>query len=513
MKKILVVGLNTLMCLSGEAQQANWQNLDLEKDSVFGISTEKTYLHLLKDKKPTNVIVAIIDTGIDTLHEDLRPILWTNQTDGSHGWNFIGSETGQEDVTHIAGFKNDFFDSLSYTLVPFVYRAGYEAHRKATSVLAEKIDAMKSLVKSLEFSDQIAGEIQQKIHKHNPDSVDFANYIPQGENEKKFLQIVRERLPEYKAWEDCKFCEIDNPIKLARYHLNHGLNISDEEPDTATGNADIGPDAIGMIANANLVPYHGTHVAGIIGAVRNNGKGINGIADDVQIMMLKANGNIRELRDKNLANAIIFAVDHGAKVINMSFGKPYSWDKKAVDNAVKYAMQKDVLLVHAAGNAGEDLDAVEHYPNPIYSDKSGCAEAWIEVGASGWKDDSTLAAPFTNYGQTTVNVFAPGAQIYSSIPGSKYASYTGTSMAAPVVSGLAALIREYYPQLTAIDVKNIIYSSVTKVQHKVFVRDKNGVTQLVPFANICTTGGIVNAYTALKLAEKYSLYPKCRQNE
>ena len=188
--------------------------------------------------------------------------------------------------------------------------------------------------------------------------------------------------------------------------------------------------------------------------------------------------------DKDIANGIRYAADHGAKVINMSFGKPYSQDKKAVDDAVKYALKKDVLLVQAAGNSNEDIDTTANFPNRIYTNGKQ-AGAWIVVGASGEKNDSTLKAPFSNYGKTAVDVFAPGVQIYSSIPGSKYAYFDGTSMACPVVAGLAALIREYHPKLSAIQVKEIIMESVVVTP---YLKDR------------CSTSGVVNAFNALSLA-------------
>ena len=239
---------------------------------------------------------------------------------------------------------------------------------------------------------------------------------------------------------------------------------------------------------------HGTHVSGIIAAVHNNGIGINGIADDVKIMA----GAVPQgdERDKDIANAIRYAADHGAKVIKMSFGKPYSQDKKAVDKAVKYALKKDVLLIQAAGNSNEDIDTMANFPNQIFLNGKQ-AGAWIVVGASGWQNDSALKAPFSNYGKTAVDVFAPGEQIYSSIPGNKYIYLDGTSMACPVVAGLAALIREYHPKLTALQVKEIIMQSVVKVDHPVLLDKKE-----VPFTDVCITGGIVNAYRVMELAEQ-----------
>jgi len=246
---------------------------------------------------------------------------------------------------------------------------------------------------------------------------------------------------------------------------------------------------------------HGTHVAGIIGAARNNSIGINGIADNVLLMSVRAVPNGDE-RDKDVANAIRYAADNGAKVINMSFGKPYSPNKKVVDEAVKYAMSKDVLLIHAAGNDGQNLDSTIFYPNRDYEDGKGTANAWIEVGASGPGDDETLVASFSNYSKTGVDVFAPGVAIYSSTPGSKYDYHDGTSMAAPVVTGLAALIRSYYPKLKAVQVKEIILKSVTKVNHPVTIFI-NGEPKQVQMTDVCNTGGVVNAYNALKLAASY----------
>lgn len=469
------------------AQQMNWQNLDLNQDGIFGVSTERAYHDLLKGKNSRSVIVAIVDSGIDTLHEDLKNVLWNDPATGRHGWNYIGTESGQEDITKLVSTKKSFYDSLTYTIVPEIYREGYQAYRKLAPELDRKLKQMNYMIASLKAAIEISDSILQRLDTNDPSLEDFIHYHPYNSNEKIICTLIIKRWPFYSNWKDLKFHEMTQILDAATYHVRHGLNISNSEEDTAKGSADVNPDALGIIEDTNPTALHGTHVAGIIGAVRNNGIGMNGVADNAKIMALKTVGNIRELRDKSLANAIVFAVDHGAKVINLSFGKPYTWDKKCVDDAVKYAMQKDVLLIHAAGNSGTDLDANEHYPNPNYLDK-GTAKAWIEVGASGPNDDHTLLPDFSNYGQTAVDVFAPGVQIYSTLPGNQYAKWNGTSMAAPVVSGLAALIREYYPKLSAIQVKEIIMKSVVK---RDILKDK------------CMSGGVVNAYNALQLAAAY----------
>jgi subtilisin family serine protease len=246
---------------------------------------------------------------------------------------------------------------------------------------------------------------------------------------------------------------------------------------------------------------HGTHVAGIIGAVRGNGVGVDGIAAAVKFMMIRTVPDGDE-RDKDIANAIRYAVDNGAQVISMSFGKAYSPFKVAVDDAVKYADAHGVLMVHAAGNDGADLGKGRNFPTPFYLG-GGRPQNWIEVGASSWKGGDKLAAPFSNYGQQQVDVFAPGVDILSTVPGNQYERDSGTSMAAPVVSGLAALILDFYPNLTAGDIKKIIMASVTRTNQTVSrpgSEDKDSVS----FQSLSVTGGIVNAFNALKMAEQVS---------
>ena len=244
-------------------------------------------------------------------------------------------------------------------------------------------------------------------------------------------------------------------------------------------------------------PSHGTHCSGIIAAVRNNDKGMNGIADNVRIMMIRAVPDGDE-HDKDIANAIRYAVDNGAKVISMSFGKSFSPEKNWVDDAVKYAQSKDVLMVHAAGNDAKNVDTADNFPNPVFRDQSGRAKNFITVGASGDSTNGGFTASFSNYGKNEVDVFSPGVNIYSTLPGgNKYGNFSGTSMAAPVVAGLGALILEYFPDLSAEQIKYVIEKSVAPTTEKV---KKPGTTDMVNLSDISKSGGEVNAYNAVKLA-------------
>jgi subtilisin family serine protease len=507
------------------AQKPNWQNLDLQTDSVCGISTEKAYQQLLNKKhkkKIKPVLVAVIDAGIDTNHEDLKEVIWTNPkeiagnnvdddhngyTDDVHGWNFIGSSKGNvnhENLELVRLIKKlqPVYGNMTDSSVTEKNRAGYESYKNMVQEYTTEYQKAKGNLTSIRMFDQILNGITSRIGKDNPSLQDFRDYKPQNENEERIVRIIESILEKNSDFKEFKTEQIDEGLKYYTAQVDYQLNFdynarlivgddSTNDNEHYYGNADVtGPDA-----------DHGTHVAGIIGAVRNNNIGIKGVADHVWLLSVRTVPDGDE-RDKDVANAIRYAADNGAKVVNMSFGKAYSWDKKVVDDAVKYAMSKDVLLVVAAGNESKDVDKENNFPNRKYEDGSGVAGAWIEVGASGWKNDETLAASFSNYGKTNVDVFAPGESIYSTVPGNKYANHDGTSMATPVVTGLAALIRTYYPKLTALQVKDIILRSVVKVNHT--VRIKVGEEEReVPFSEICVSGGIVNAYNALELAKKY----------
>jgi len=529
-KKAYFLLLITWFPLLGIAQDVkeakpNWQNLDLEKDGVFGISTEKAYETILKGKKSKPVVVAVIDGGVDKNHEDLKGIIWTNAVetlnkidddkngyaDDINGWNFIGSNKGSvhydnlELTRLVRKLQPKYASVVNSTPLEEKERKEFNQYKELITSYMDKYQNAQLGQTNYTALKKYTDTILAKMGNQTPTLADFENYHPANDYESKAVKIIKSQLkekPDFKKFYD----ELKDAIEYYNTQINYNLNIDFNSRDTVGdnyantqerqyGNNDvIGPDA-----------DHGTHVAGIIAANRNNDIGIKGVANNVRIMCVRAVPNGDE-RDKDVANSIRYAVDNGAKVINMSFGKDYSPNKAAVDSAVRYAMSKDVLLVHAAGNDSKNTDKEKNYPNRNYTDTAGLvigtAQAWLEVGASGWKNDESLAAEFSNYGQKAVDVFAPGVDIKSTVPDStKYKEHEGTSMAAPVVSGLAALIRSYYPALTAVQVKSIIMQSVAKVDHKVKVKD-NGTNKRVDFKDICASGGIVNAYNALQLASK-----------
>lgn len=532
-KKLLYTAAVFALPLTSSAQSSadekpkeNWQNLDLKADGAFGISTEKAYNELLKGKTSKTVVVAVIDGGIDENHEDLKSIMWINAReiagngidddkngyiDDIHGWNFIGSAKGtnihhdnMEVVRLINKLQPKYAAALNSTPFTEAERKEFQLYKKLVTDYMEKLQQAQMGLQNTTLILKYLDEILIKMGKTEPTIDDFNAYKAVGDIESQVVKFLK---PEIKKTSYKEFRqELEDGLKhydtQVKYHLNLEFDprrdsVGDNYTDSNErfyGNSDItGPDA-----------EHGTHVAGIIGAVRSNTLGIKGIADNVKIMALRTVPDGDE-RDKDVANSIRYAVDNGAKIINMSFGKAYSWDKKVVDEAVKYAVSKDVLLVHAAGNDGKNTEKEDNVPNRLFADSTGVtmgtAEGWIEVGASGWKNDEELVASFSNYGGKSVDVFAPGVKINSTMPDSKYKENDGTSMASPVVAGLAALIRSYYPQFTAVQVKEIIMNSVTKVDQKVKIREE-GSSNKVPVSQISVSGGVVNAYNALLLAEK-----------
>jgi subtilisin family serine protease len=508
-----------------ESPVANWQNLDLKSDGVFGISTEKAYKDIIKGKKSSPIVVAVIDGGIDIEHEDLKKVLWVNQkeipgngidddkngyVDDVHGWNFIGSPKANihydnmEVIRLVNKLEPKYAAALNTTPFTEEERKEFQTYKKVVTDYMAKLQSAQMGLQNTTMIKKYLDEITAKIGNDNPTSDDFGNYKAENDIESQVIKFIR---PELKKADFKKFYEeLKDGIKFYDTQVKYQLNVEFDPRKDSVGD-DYANSYERYYGNNNVTgpdAEHGTHVAGIVGAIRNNDLGIKGVADNVKIMAIRTVPDGDE-RDKDVANSILYAVDNGAKILNMSFGKSYAWDKKVVDDAVKYAVSKGVLLVHAAGNDGKNTEKEDNFPNRLFTDSlgktMGTAQGWIEVGASGWKNDEELVASFSNYGGKTVDVFAPGVKINSTMPGSTYKENDGTSMAAPVVAGLAALIWSHYPNFTAVQIKDIIMNSVVKVEQKVKIKEE-GDNRRVLLSDISVTGGIVNAYNALQLAEQ-----------
>lgn len=492
-----------------------WYQQAFNKKKNFSINLDKAY-KLVEKLNPTEIVVAVIDGGTDPQHPDLKANLWHNPkeipfnnldddnngyTDDTVGWNFIGGKDGQMvgcdnlEIVRLVREQSKEFEGFKAEGNPDKQMvARYENYLKMKQDVEENREKYS---KMLERQRPILDSMQailDHMGTNNPTQAQIDSYEPKSIMESLILGIVKQN--------NMTFADLmkalNEQIKQIEVRANCQYNL-DYDPRTIVGdnynnanekfygnNNVAGPDA-----------FHGTHVAGIIAAVRGNGIGVEGVASKAKIMVVRVVPDGDE-RDKDVANGIRYAVDNGAKIINMSFGKGYSYNKQVVNEAVEYASKKGVLLVHAAGNSNNDNDVIGNYPNDSLSG-GRFAETWIEVGAS-QQESKHLATDFSNYGKNNVDLFAPGYQIYSTTPNNGYEDANGTSMASPVTAGVAALVWSCYPNLSAVQVKDVLMKSVTRYNGTVVLpgteKDK------VKFSELSVSGGVVNAEKALKMAAK-----------
>lgn len=519
--------------ITDETKLQHWYHLSLEKDSTQGINLAGAY-DLLQNKKPKPVIVAVIDGGIDTLHEDLKQVLWINPkekpgngidddkngyTDDIYGWNFLGNKNG-ENIGKCSAERDRVY---------YGFRSKFEGKTIDTSTLIDLDKWEYSMWQKSEALMQVNEDEQMEIamlkaafttlDKHNLvlinemnkeefSTAELENFSPETENGKKskttFLSYIKMfdiketitnklLMDDFKSYLESREQSLQSKITAPVDY--RALIIKDESSDI--NDKDYGnPDVMGPNAE------HGTHVSGIIAAQRNNGKGMDGIADQVKIMTLRCVPDGDEY-DKDIALAIRYATDNGARVINMSFGKSFSPEKYWVDDAIQYAASKDVLIIHAAGNDNRNTDTTDNFPNKYNFYTGKPAPNYISVGAASddlWITPGKRIAYFSNYGKQSVDVFAPGYSIYSTLPGgNKYGYNNGTSMAAPVVSGVAVMIRSYFPNLSAVQVKYAIEKSCSQLppQQDIVNNPGGGESSML---ELCSCGGFLDAKAAIALA-------------
>lgn len=499
------------------APELQWHHSDYDSDGFIGISTRKAYAELLKDKAPKKVVVAIIDSGTESFHPDLKNNIWVNADeipqngidddkngyiDDVHGWSFIGGKEGDVDAdllefTRIYKELHKRFSKTDSSAVAAQDAKDYKRYREM------KVNYDERMANAKKEQDQVLGfsmlyeiaynHVKGLIQKDSLTIADLSAYTPKNDLDVQYVEFLKEciandALEQVNEWKT----RTETQIKC---HLSLDF---DPRPIVGDNYADVTEKYYGNNHIDGPSGEHGTHVAGIVGAT-NNTFGIDGICRSAELMVIRCVPNGDE-RDKDVANAIRYAVDNGARVINMSFGKSFSPQKFAVDEAVRYAESKGVLLVHAAGNDAINIDTEANFPTKFYENGKTCT-TWIEVGASG-PDKQSLRADFSNYGAKEVDVFAPGVEIYATVPGNGYASFSGTSMASPVTAGVAAAILSYYPELTAQDIKAIILKSSIKYG-KEKVAHPNKPEKQLKFKKMSATGGVVNLYTALQLASKW----------
>jgi subtilisin family serine protease len=507
-----------------------WHHLDEGQNRFRGISSQLAYDTILKNKKPKKeVVVAVIDGGVDTNHEDLKGVIWVNEDeipnnnkdddqngyiDDIHGWNFIGGSDGENvnhdtfELTRIYRRLHEEFADVDTTVLNRSAQQQYHFYREIRSDYAKEVKRLEEQynnIQSLEQSMKSADEILIEHFGSASYSYEEIQNLQPTSRELSFAKNVMS----YVLENDIDSTLIANQKKqiyeFAKYGYNPDFNprgiVGDNYEDKSErfyGNNDVaGPD-----------PSHGTHVAGIVAAIRNNGLGMNGVSTNTRIMAVRTVPNGDE-RDKDVANAIRYAVDNGADIINMSFGKSYSPYKEVVDKAIHYANNNGVIMVHGAGNEAQNIDQKPSFPNDsfgsMFSDSS--ATLWIEVGATSWKPNKDFVASFSNYGNQNVDLFAPGVDIYSTMPDNKYKFQEGTSMASPVVAGTTALVMAYYPDLKPQQLRRLILEHTAQYPNQQVLVPNEGnpnESEMQPFSQLSVSDGVVNVYKVLKAAEKLS---------
>jgi cell wall-associated protease len=491
-----------------ELELKRWSHLDIVNDTIPGMSVDRAYVELLKDKKGVPVIVGIVDSGVDIEHEDLKTVLWTNTkeiagngidddkngyVDDIHGWNFLGDITKEnQEFERIIKDKN-LVDEVTYQAAKALNDKNLA---DAAVIKARSEKTMEVLTKSDAIIVKFLGKPVYGVAEVNAITSEDENVT---ESKKTMQQMLSYGLPvaDLKAAIEK---QVEGQVALVNgdnlktdYRKVVGDNPNDIT-DTKYGNNNVmGPDKNEIL--------HGTHVAGIVAQVRGNNLGGDGIANNVQILTVRAVPDGDEY-DKDIALGIRYAVDNGAKVINGSFGKSFSPHKQWVYDAIKYAEKKDVLIVHAAGNDAKDIDFAENFPNDSEDKKTEFADNMITIGALNFEYSDKVVARFSNIGKVNVDVFAPGVQIYASTPNNSYKYLAGTSMASPNVAGVAALIRSYYPKLTASQVKHILMDSGVAITTDVIVGGNPKDSR--SFSTLSKSGKMVNAYNAILMADKMS---------
>lgn len=485
-----------------ENERHTWSHLDLVKDTIPGMSVEKAYSEVIKNKKGKTVIVAVIDSATDIDHEDLDDVLWVNEDeipnngkdddnngyiDDIHGWNFIG-ETYYEQFEYVRLLASGDKSHPRYAEAEEKYNLEFQKYSQlkinSNKLLQDVIssdNAVSDFLKKKDYTKKEVAAIKTE-DKALSESVALINYI---------FSLDYGSVTAFKAAVEGDLVNINTRLD---YHLNKNFK-GRKTGDNPNDIYDVG------YGNNNPRPTeenesHGTHVSGIILAERDNNTGIKGVANNAKLMAIRSTPNGDEY-DKDVALAIRYAADNGAHIINMSFGKAFSPHSDWVKEAIAYAATKDVLIVHGSGNDGHDIDIHKNFPNDATGNGNEVADNFITVGALTPRYGSGMVAYYSNYGKVNVDIFAPGSEIYSAIPENKYKLQNGTSMSAPNVTGVAALIRSQYPKLTASQVKQIIMDSGLPIETKVVVGESREIKNLT---EISKSGKIANAYNALIMA-------------
>ena len=505
-----------------------WYHKDFSTTNVYGVNTDNAYKFLeSKGLKPRTVVVGVLDSGVEVDHPGLINNMWKNPNeipnngidddkngyvDDIYGWNFIGGKTADVDadnleVTRMVKKYQPIFegtDSAKNKANQAKMPEEYAIYQKSKKLYDEKGSEAKQYYHYFSGFNNAIPSIVKTLNGKTLTKANLAAIKPASQEDSRNLQILNSLVQDAgnvgktpKEVEELLRKEIEGALKhyesqaTKHYNLDFdpraeivGDNYDNYNEKHYGNNHYEGPDA-----------SHGTHVSGIIAGLPHGNEAQYGVAHKVaKIMTVRAVPDGDE-RDKDVANAIRYAVDNGAKILNMSFGKAVSPGKKHVWDAMKYAEKKGVLLVKAAGNENQNIGENEYFPTNFMkqSDEKPFVSNMIVVGAS-TNNSQNLRARFSNYNGKMVDVFAPGQEIYSTVPDAKYEYLQGTSMASPVVAGAAAVLWAYMPSLTPQQIKEALVKTVNKSTVNANV-DSNA-----NFDQISVAGGVIDLYKAAQYA-------------
>ncbi len=519
-----------------------WYKKDYTQDGIPGISLNKWELDNKGKKNNNNLIVAVIDTQLDTNHEDLQGQLWTNPNeipnnnidddkngyiDDINGWNYLTTKSNNytvwynfESVRIIRKYRGKF-EGKKIEEINKEDHNNFKEYLRAVDRYEADRNYHKNWLEVLNYSANLFPKVKDTLKYFFPKE-DYTYqqldslYTKYKTNDKTFRQRRLDNDKDLGALIDFMKLQIDydqgslekiienreqvDSLYNKSYNINFDhRNFIGDDPNKLENN--YGSNKLNLtIKGIRKYNTHNTEVSGIIAANPDNSTGIRGFSKNIKIMPLVTSCSGDE-EDKDIALAIRYAVDNGAKVINMSFYKEFSLHLDWVLEAIKYAEKNNVLVVGIAGNDSLDIDSNPKYPNDSdYQNPREVSDNFINVGSITNKVDSTMVSSFSNYGKQNVDLFAPGSDVYTTIPDNRYQTDSGTSLAAPMVSGTAALIWLYYPNLSVQEVKQIILNSGSEYDIEVLV--PNGDGKKVPFKELSKSGRVLNVYNAMKMAKE-----------
>jgi len=528
---ILVYGQSTTI-ERFKIDTSNWWKIDYGQDSLASISWNKglKYAYKTNNYPKKQIKVAILDTDFDLNHNMLLDLIAINKDEISRnnkddnqngfvddyaGWNFLGIKNKDSALAHVLMEETRIlrkFDSLSYqTLkkrnkIPFKYIEVKSSFDSIVKSLQRDINPYINIEENYTY-------VMDTLRKLIPDKISLSSltdYKTQNDTIMGYVNFAK-----YYYENDFPYDEFIDYLKLKKLSLDICMNLSydnrmllQDKPNNLR-DKNYGNPIFGK--NIQLLS-HGTTVSGVIAHAlldSSNTKNKNTIPNyPIKILPITFTG-IGDFTDKDFYLGFKYAISNGANIINISQGKTFSMTPKILFKALKLAKRRNVLVVMSAGNQAMSLDENWRFPQSISKLYEKNFSNVLIVGASSKKLNKNLLDEDSNYGLKSIDIFAPGEDIPTTLPNNEFTTKSGTSFAAPIVTNVAALLWSHYPKLKASEIKKIIMQSGAEYDGLVNVPcdlEKNQFCKNNPqkqkFNLLSRSGKIINALNALKLAEK-----------